>query len=403
MINNNEFIVILDQEIGDGSNLYTSYITNGLKENNHAILKINYNAHTNTFRLSYTRNDVHRVFTFHSNTNEEIIRLVQSFEPNHIFINELVSWQNPSSLTQSIQSLNIPYTIFVHDYFFICPSWNLIDYTGKYCKIPTDLKLCNKCLLNNTCSDHLIHYKDIYFDMAEWRERMLSFLQHADRIVSFSHSSKDILLKAYSNLNNICINEHSIPDTQYYKWKARKTIDKTRLNIGVLGHIGFHKGDNILKELNDHPDFHKMPVNILIFGSSRSFHSGYKSENNKISVAGEYKRENLALMIEEFDISAILIPSIWPETFSFTTSEALLLGYPVICFNIGASAERIKKYNSGIILESISTSALLNAFRKILDKPELIDELSHNTHSYVPPTTKEHLEILFKNKHIIND
>ena len=65
--------------------------------------------------------------------------------------------------------------------------------------------------------------------------------------------------------------------------------------------------------------------------------------DGKLFVHGKYSRPQLPGLLEKYGVSVILIPSVWPETFSFTTSEALLLGYPVICFDIGAQAERVKQ------------------------------------------------------------
>lgn len=37
------------------------------------------------------------------------------------------------------------------------------------------------------------------------------------------------------------------------------------------------------------------------------------------------------------------------ETFSYTTAEAINLGYPVMCFDMGGQADQVKNYKKGII------------------------------------------------------
>ncbi len=142
-----------------------------------------------------------------------------------------------------------------------------------------------------------------------------------------------------------------------------------------------------------HPNLKGLPVRIVVIGEISSYPA--RNKNDKFIVHGPYLHEELAEIAEKYDVSTILIPSICPETFSFTTSEALLLGYPVICFDIGAPAERIKKYNSGIVIDNISTEGLISVFRKILDNPQLIKELSANTINYIPPSLHDHLEKVF--------
>ena len=44
----------------------------------------------------------------------------------------------------------------------------------------------------------------------------------------------------------------------------------------------------------------------------------------------------------EEDIDLFFIPSIWPETFSYTTSEIMSMHMPVAVFPIGAPVERVK-------------------------------------------------------------
>ena len=46
-----------------------------------------------------------------------------------------------------------------------------------------------------------------------------------------------------------------------------------------------------------------------------------------------------------------LIPSVWPETFSYTTSEIISMGFPVAVLPVGAPVERVKRYARGLVLK----------------------------------------------------
>ena len=75
-------------------------------------------------------------------------------------------------------------------------------------------------------------------------------------------------------------------------------------------------------------------------------------------------------------MSIVLIPSICFETYSYTTSEAIYSGYPVISFNIGAPAERIKRYGCGWVINEMSSSAILSLLEKLLaDKKQLLNKV----------------------------
>ena len=61
----------------------------------------------------------------------------------------------------------------------------------------------------------------------------------------------------------------------------------------------------------------------------------------------------------EEDIDLFFIPSIWPETFSYTTSEIMSMHMPVAVFPIGAPVERVKHYEKGLVLKETDAKSAL--------------------------------------------
>ena len=57
-------------------------------------------------------------------------------------------------------------------------------------------------------------------------------------------------------------------------------------------------------------------------------------------------------LVHKYGITKWLIPSVWPETFSYTTHEALATGMPVYCFDIGAQAEAVKLAPNGVAMKA---------------------------------------------------
>ncbi len=60
-----------------------------------------------------------------------------------------------------------------------------------------------------------------------------------------------------------------------------------------------------------------------------------------VPVHGRYRVEEIPALARRYGVTHWLIPSIWPETFSFTTHEALATGLPVLCFDLGAQSEAV--------------------------------------------------------------
>lgn len=60
------------------------------------------------------------------------------------------------------------------------------------------------------------------------------------------------------------------------------------------------------------------------------------------------------------------MPSIWPETFSFVTHEALATGLPVYGFDIGAQGEALRRAPNGMAIpfdpDADHAAAILAAF-----------------------------------------
>jgi glycosyltransferase involved in cell wall biosynthesis len=81
-------------------------------------------------------------------------------------------------------------------------------------------------------------------------------------------------------------------------------------------------------------------------------------------VTGAYEHADLPRLVQEYKVDMALIPSIWPETFSYTTQECILMDIPVAVFDLGAPAERVRQYPKGLVIEKIDADSALD---KILD------------------------------------
>jgi glycosyltransferase involved in cell wall biosynthesis len=113
-----------------------------------------------------------------------------------------------------------------------------------------------------------------------------------------------------------------------------------------LGGINEAKGATIVKNLVAYIDENKLNAKVVLIGeisipiSSKSF-----------EITGRYDKKNLPNIVKQFNITKFFIPSIWPETFSYTADEIMQMGYPLIVFDLGAPAERVRNYELGMVIE----------------------------------------------------
>lgn len=226
---------------------------------------------------------------------------------------------------------NIKTIISLHDFYCLCPTINMLE-NGEKCCIDNKNKNCSKCLkkLKNIDNDIIKH----------WQEQWYNFLKKIDKIITPSMDAKNHILKYYNDLD-INVIEHGI---EFKKSNYVPHIEK-QINVAMIGVLCNHKGGNILEEL------------IKIGDKRIKFHSfGYSEipslQKNKSNYTfhGIYEREELHSLLENNKIDLICFFQKWPETYSYTLNEAISSGIPVLSFDIGAGAERIKKYKFGWLI-----------------------------------------------------
>ncbi len=56
------------------------------------------------------------------------------------------------------------------------------------------------------------------------------------------------------------------------------------------------------------------------------------------------------MLAARYGITHWLIPSIWPETISYTVHECLATGLPTMAFDLGAQGDAVRAAENGILL-----------------------------------------------------
>jgi GT2 family glycosyltransferase/glycosyltransferase involved in cell wall biosynthesis len=314
---------------------------------------------------SYRLSDLHQI--------EEVMTF---FGVSGLCINELVSYPRVLDTIEYLTTLKknnkqVKHEFYAHDYFAICPSFNLLNDQVKFCGVPDDLRICDACLKRNP------HASDFYGDvqrdypdlrMQTWREAFSSLLTSCDRVTCFSNSSRNLFVKAYPEISNLI---RVIPHRVDWVRKAIVIHSKTGRNIAVLGNITFQKGAEILIKLASYLDESNSPHQLHIFGLTDEPYNTRMDTFKSVRKHNAYRKADLPVLMEDYQVDMVLIPSIWPETFSYTTEEAIKMDLPVAVFDLGAPAERVRNYAKGLILDRAEPEFLVDMITGFLDK--LID------------------------------
>ena len=253
----------------------------------------------------------------------------------------------------SYRGQKIPIIYFVHDFYCICPTYTLIK-NNVFCQLN-----CNQsdvCMKKN--NPFLISCSSV----KTWRISWNKFLQVCTEIRCFSDSSRQLVLSVYPTIlqNRVTIVPH---DMSWCSLKPIAEVDALPLHIGFIGDVHtIPKGRKIVREL-----LCKLDKEIPITFIGNSWFQ-LPSIRKNVCYLGRYKPSELQLLVEQSTISTVVFPSIWSETFSYAVSEHIMMGLEVLCFDIGAQAEKVKKYHHGYVCTSVDEMiSILHEMKKRKD------------------------------------
>ena len=354
-------IAIFDHDLGGGAN---QYVAESLSNHKVSII-VRYNTIRCEFEASF-RSDNISDLTIKADTLLDIKSLVSFFNVDELVINNLVSYPNVIDFIDFLCELTdrrIHWTYMMHDFYAICPMYNLINYEMKYCEVPDDHDYCNRCLKSNPLIRKQVSYISSEYpnlSISDWRMHFGRLLDLADKIVFFSHSSLAIASKAYPELclrpDKLEVKPHKVTWVRPVATGALGDV----INIGIIGVMTFTKGIHIVSALAGYIDSCQLNYRVHVFGEVADPQISLE-QYPCVTLYGKYERNELPLLMEQAHIDIVLIPSIWPETFSYTTEEAFVMNLPVAVFDIGAPGERVRGYAKGIILRDRSPRAILDS------------------------------------------
>lgn len=260
----------------------------------------------------------------------------------------------PRMLLALAQGTTCSLELRFHDYFTISPSYCLLNEDGRYLGVP---KATNEDPAHNLARIP----GRAHLPLSEWRALWAAVIERADRITAFSPSSRELLISAYPQAADIAhVTPHTCSDTMPDRLAPGGTT------IGVLGGINRAKGAEVLMALARETRRKRIKRKIVIIGGLDPAYRLPRPHH----VTGRYERREISRLARRHDVGLWLIPSIWPETFSFATREALATGLPVYTFDLGAQAEAAHGAENGVALsiDPFDSTALANtlerAFRK---------------------------------------
>ena len=366
---NNGLNVIIDHNYGGGANTFSTKLTAQYITAGNGVLRLWHNVAKGVFGGEYiTQNEKTEIAIDSANL---LFRLLEELPSFALQLNSIWTYPDTYQFLDNVLRLRLfGYTkrleFFAHDHMPVCPSLFLLNHKSTFCGVPDDTKSCTNCLKRNR-----LDFKSYYpqTDIEAWRTAWQSLLINCDLIRFFSDSTRSNYIRAYPWLaenQNVVVTGHDVKDL----WPIRYSRDRALANkakdeglkIAVFGFISEHKGSRVLKSMSDAIIKQKDKTRILVFGSLEGKTYG---RSGAIDLMGPYAPVEMLDICEDNGIDIAFMPSICPETFSFSTKELTLVGVPVASFGFGGQADIVHKYEKGHIVKHGTGLSLLRQFKSI--------------------------------------
>lgn len=216
------------------------------------------------------------------------------------------------------RELETPYYVTLHDHFPVCPNYHLLDGRGRFCGGEPG---CQRCL------DARPAQWPVSID--EWRAMLRSFLAGAKRVIAPSRDSAARI-------------ERHFPEVSPVVWPhphAAHATPARPLRVLVPGAISPAKGLSLLVECARDARARTLPLHFHVVGFVAYPVPVWPEA--PLTIGGEYREGELPVLLAAAGGDAIFFPAQVPETFSFTLSDALDTGLPIVATNLGALPERL--------------------------------------------------------------
>ena len=295
--------------------------------------------------------------------------ILKNYDIDIVHIRHLIN--HSFDLPQIAKKLGIPVVLSIHDFYFICPFYVLLDENNNYCA-----GICSDNDENCYCPLKSLNDINSKEFIGEWRENVLKMFNNVDYFVTTSDIVKNLFLSIYPNESiindyNFEVIEHGrdFPPIQ----KDYFEIPGKNMPVKILcpaNHLNIMKGSEIIKQIK------KEDKNNLI-----EFHflGNCHDDVDKYGIAhGTFERDEFYKKVEEIQPSFIGIFSIWPETFCHTLTEAWSCNIPVIGTDIGVIEDRIRKNDGGWIISRDNPCEIFDLINSLTDnEKEYLDKVNH--------------------------
>jgi len=244
----------------------------------------------------------------------------------------------PLDLVGDLEGRDLSSVLSIHDFTLFCRRPHLIETTtGRFCGYCRDSNRCEECLQG--LSPNPFNTQDAY------RRAGARALGDAAATIYPSRFLQDQYGALYPDRREPGRETVIAPASS--RSPSSKVRASSRLRVGFVGGASTHKGGALIAPTmvgvrNRFPD-----ATGLVYGNGEGVHLRQLKRCHGIRIRGYYRPGMLSSLLIGDRISIAVLPSIWPEAYAIVVDECLSVGVPVVAFDHGAVADRLRAWKVG--------------------------------------------------------
>ncbi len=409
-----------------GTEIYTLDIARALQQRGHEVTvlhaitdptKKEYSLEEGTFEqlrvLRLVNQRQYRLYseTFRNPRVEEIFRsLLKRERP------DVVHFQHAVHLSAFLLGITadagIPTLVTLHDYWFFCPSGQLIRPNKRICQGDMGVG-CAQCAIDRHPVVRLagrtaaalgpvlapvlkgLHAfnervdalpKGWLFDVSALAARTSTLLSQLDRahlIIAPSRFLWQQYLEHGVDPTRLIFSRHGLRTESLQGLDKRSRQQGEGPRFTYIGSLIWSKGlETLIEAFNQLPE---RASSLRIYGATdrpattRAYYQQLRRRvcRSGISFEGEVTHDQLPDLYRGFDV--LIVPSLWYENSPMTIQEAFAAKTPVITSDIGGMTELVDDGINGFVFRVGDPDDLATKMRRFIEQPELIEQLGART------------------------
>jgi glycosyltransferase involved in cell wall biosynthesis len=287
----------------------------------------------------------------------EFCRTLDDFTPDVVHFHNIVGLS--MGMINECYRRRIPTVMTLHDYWGICFKNTFLKNNGNICK--------QGGLVCLDCREMLAGRLPLPSPVRN--AHLLLALRQVDRLIT---PSRYVAAQYAANglpSDKIMVIPNGI-DVENFAPGQRSTAG---LTLGFIGHLGKHKGLDVLLHALSLMDASKVRLLVVGTGEDAEQLQTYCRERGLdpyVTFYGHVENRRIATIYHQIDV--LVVPSVWPENSPVTITEAMASSIPVIASDVGGIGELVEDGVTGYLIPLGDSLAIAERIGRFLARPELL-------------------------------